>query len=190
MLVAIGPKNSLHLHFSAVKQEFFKAFECLLSLKQFEYPSFESFDWSSDENHPQHNQQPFPKPMKVKSLHLISVSSLSTKAISSIVSKFMFLKNLTVVKCNGLWSLQIKDAAQLRKLVVLDCPHLESLSFEGCSLTSFRYRGRFIPFQFEIPLNLARIVPKNFCLEDAMFDFTQGLGYNYCNNISTTPGFE
>ncbi|XVF23828.1 hypothetical protein REPUB_Repub13aG0073200 [Reevesia pubescens] len=133
------------------------------------------------EDHPLHTQQISLNASKVKSLYLVSISYPCNEAVSSMMSNFTFLKSLTVAKCNGLRSLHIKEARGLQKLVVLDCPQLESVSFQGSCLTSFQYRGRLVSFEFEVYCKDNRQFqcfwsqsPNRFLLNDAMLDFKQG----------------
>ncbi|XP_022743078.1 F-box protein At2g39490-like [Durio zibethinus] len=168
VLGAIAPNNTLSLDFSAGKQEYARPFDWLLKL-------------NLSSNHPLHTQQPSFNEIKVKSLYLVSVSYPYIEAVSSMVSNFPFLQSLTVAKCNGLRSLQIKEARRLHKLVVLDCPQLESLSFEASSLTSLHYRGRLVPYEFKAPNNYRPLLrlrsglsALKISLYDAMLDFRQG----------------
>ncbi|EOY18186.1 F-box family protein, putative [Theobroma cacao] len=176
-LAAIPPNNSLQLDFSAGKQEFPRPFDWLLKLNlapRCHWPSrWYGLGWMLEE--------PSCNTKKLKSLYLISVSYPSKEAVSSMVSSFPFLESLTIAKCNGLRSLQIKDARELLKLVVLDCPQLESVRFEGSNLTSFQYRGRLVLFESELSSNDDRPIfpnwslsPFKFQLNDAMLDFRQG----------------
>ncbi|EOY18261.1 F-box family protein, putative [Theobroma cacao] len=73
------------------------------------------------------------------------------------------------------------NAREPHKLVVLDCPQLESVRFEGSNLTSFQYRGRLVLFEFELSSNDDRPIfpnwspsPFKFQLNDAMLDFRRG----------------
>ncbi|EOY18267.1 Uncharacterized protein TCM_042859 [Theobroma cacao] len=71
---------------------------------------------------------------KIENLHLISVSCLTSKALASMVSNFLFLDSLIIAKCRGLQSLDMEDATGLRKFIVLDCPQLEHFYFGGSCL--------------------------------------------------------
>ncbi|XWS56540.1 hypothetical protein CRYUN_Cryun09bG0094000 [Craigia yunnanensis] len=183
LLVAIAPNNTLQLDFSAGKQEYARPFDWLLKLNlssDWHWQSRYSFDWILEENHPLRTQQPSFSAIKVKSLYLVSVSYSSNEAVSSMVSNFPFLQSLAIAKCKGLRSLKIKEAGKLQKLVILDCPQLESLCCEGSYLRSFRYRGRSISFEFEVssredhPRYFCSLSPHKFLLNDAMLDFRQG----------------
>lgn len=110
LAASITRNGTLRLDFSAVKQEFPMPFD--LDLK------------------PLQTQLPYSNTMKVKSLYLVSVSHLSNVAVSSLVPNLPFLESLTIAKCKGLQSLQIKEAKVLHKLVILDCPRLQSLSLK------------------------------------------------------------
>ncbi|KAA3454309.1 F-box protein isoform X2 [Gossypium australe] len=180
LVASISSNSSLKLDFSAGKQEFPIPFDLFLKLN-LAPPNRLSrrymFDWLLEENHPSQSEQPPSNTMRVKSLHLISVSHLSNMAVSSLVPKLPFLRSLTIAKCSGLQSLQIKEAKGLRKLVVLDCPHLQSLSFEGSFLKSFRYRGNLVSFRFRGKCNcfpLIRFCECGLLLDDAMIDIRQG----------------
>ncbi|KAG4201795.1 hypothetical protein ERO13_A05G300566v2 [Gossypium hirsutum] len=103
---------------------------------------------------------------------------LSNMAVSSLVRNLPFLRSLTIAKCNGLQSLQIKETQGLHKLVVLDCPQLQSLSFEGCCLNYFRYGGHLVSFRFELyrKCNSSggfHIRDRGLPQEDAMLDLRQ-----------------
>ncbi|KAK8299446.1 hypothetical protein V6Z11_D05G323900 [Gossypium hirsutum] len=81
------------------------------------------------------------------------------------------------MRVKSLHLISIKEAKGLRKLVVLDCPHLQSLSFEGSSLKSFRYRGNLVSFRFRGKCNcfpLIRFCECGLLLDDAMIDIRQG----------------
>ncbi|PPE02215.1 hypothetical protein GOBAR_DD00742 [Gossypium barbadense] len=110
LAASISRNGTLRLDFSAGKQEFPMPFD--LDLK------------------PLQTQLPYSNTMKVKSLYLVSVSHLSNVAVSSLVPNLPFLESLTIAKCEGLQSLQIKEAKVLHKLVILDCPQLQSLSLK------------------------------------------------------------
>ncbi|GMI83402.1 hypothetical protein like AT2G39490 [Hibiscus trionum] len=153
LIACVSSNGALQLDFSAGKQEHPRPFDLLLDLEQNpashnHYSHRYGFRWWREENHPWQTKQPSLNTMKVKSLYLISVSHLSNMAVSSLVPNLPFLKSLTISKCNGLQSLEIKEAKGLHKLVVLDCPHLQSLSYEGLCLKSFRYRGNLVSFRF------------------------------------------
>lgn len=75
----IAPNNKLHLHFSAIKQEFPRRFGLVLELNP---------------QNPIH--QPNPPAFFVKTLNLSSVNYLSNDIVSSIISSFRFLENLKI----------------------------------------------------------------------------------------------
>ncbi|KAG4148697.1 hypothetical protein ERO13_D05G300800v2 [Gossypium hirsutum] len=93
--------------------------------------------------------------------------------------------NTTKVK--SLHLISIKEAKALRKLVVLDCPHLQSLSFEGSNLKSFRYRGKLVSFQFRD--NSAFWGDCWFFLEDVMVDIRQGSLTQWTWDFETETSF-
>ncbi|OMO72467.1 hypothetical protein CCACVL1_17774 [Corchorus capsularis] len=162
-LVAITSNNTLVFDFSSLgEQKLSKPFDLLLSLN---LPT-------------PYYKQPSPEHIKVKSLHLKSVNSLVCEALSSFLSKkkLPFLKSLTIEKCNELQALEINKAKGLKTLIVLDCPKLESLSFNhSLYLECFRYRGRYVPFYY-----------LSVVIRDVMLDFRQGLVYNHkenCENL-------
>ncbi|MBA0596309.1 hypothetical protein Gorai_013135, partial [Gossypium raimondii] len=155
LAASISRNGTLRLDFSAGKQEFPMPFD--LDLK------------------PLQTQLPYSNTMKVKSLYLVSVSHLS---ISSLVPNLPFLESLTIAKCEGLQSLQIKEAKVLHKLVILDCPQLQSLSFEGSCLRCFRYRGKLASFRFQgyckcTTFRRICICECGLFLKDAMIDLRQ-----------------
>ncbi|KAG4148694.1 hypothetical protein ERO13_D05G300800v2 [Gossypium hirsutum] len=184
LVSSISSNGSLKLDFSASKPEFPRPFDLLLKL---DLAPPNAYWWLLEENHSLQTQQPSSNTTKVKSLHLISVSHLSNVAVSSLLPNLPFLRSLTIAKCNGLQSLQIKEAKALRKLVVLDCPHLQSLSFEGSNLKSFRYRGKLVSFQFRD--NSAFWGDCWFFLEDVMVDIRQGSLTQWTWDFETETSF-
>ncbi|MBA0721428.1 hypothetical protein Golax_008973, partial [Gossypium laxum] len=184
LVSSISSNGSLKLDFSASKPEFPRPFDLLLKL---DLATPNAYWWLLEENHSLQTQQPSSNTTKVKSLHLISVSHLSNVAVSSLLPNLPFLRSLTIAKCNGLQSLQIKEAKALRKLVVLDCPHLQSLSFEGSNLKSFRYRGKLVSFQFRD--NSAFWGDCWFFLEDVMVDIRQGSLTQWTWDFETETSF-
>ncbi|MFQ6640437.1 hypothetical protein Gotur_016821 [Gossypium turneri] len=184
LVASISSKGALQLDFSAGKQELPRPFDLFLKLNLTSANHLSRrymwFDWGRlEENHPLQTHQPSSNIMKVKSLYLISVSQLSSMAVSSLVPNLPFLQSLTIAKCNGLQSLQIKEAKGLHKLVVLDCPRLQSLSFEGCCLECFRYRGHLVSFRFQLYCKCnssGGFYIRDYGLhqEDAMLDLRQG----------------
>ncbi|KAK8579650.1 hypothetical protein V6N12_069964 [Hibiscus sabdariffa] len=178
LIACVSSNGALQLDFSAGKQQLPRPFDLLLELNLVS-PHRYGYPWRREENHPLQTKQPSLNTVKVKSLYLISVSHLSNMAVSSLVPNMPFLESLTISKCNGLQSLEVKQAKGLGKLVVLDCPHLQSLSFEGSRLKSFRYRGNLVSFRFRVPCsyNCVALFSKYAygpVAEDAMVDFRQG----------------
>ncbi|EOY18258.1 F-box family protein, putative [Theobroma cacao] len=159
--VAIAPNNTLRLDFSAGEEEF-------------PWP----IDWFSGLCLLQPTHQPSSYTLEIEALDLISLGHLSSKAVSSMVSNFPFLKSLTIAKCNGLQSLDIQGARRLQKLTVFDCLQLQSLHFEGLDLSSVQFRGRLVSFQFAHRPWIFHTFTCEFRLEDAMLDFRQGPGHN------------
>ncbi|MBA0577382.1 hypothetical protein Golob_024320, partial [Gossypium lobatum] len=107
LVSSISSNGSLKLDFSASKPEFPRPFDLLLKL---DLATPNAYWWLLEENHSLQTQQPSSNTTKVKSLHLISVSHLSNVAVSSLLPNLPFLRSLTIAKCNGLRSLQIKEA--------------------------------------------------------------------------------
>ncbi|KAK8643665.1 hypothetical protein V6N13_012948 [Hibiscus sabdariffa] len=124
-------------------------------------------------------QKPSSLSVKVKTLHLKSVSSTFSRAVSSMMTNFKFLESLTVENCHGLRSLKLDAGAnsRLKRLTILDCQQLESLHLDVYGLQSLRFRGKLLSFQRSYA-NSAwfRDWPwfDGFNLEDAMLDFRQG----------------
>ncbi|KAL1101830.1 hypothetical protein V6Z11_D05G323400 [Gossypium hirsutum] len=150
LAASITRNGTLRLDFSAGKQEFPMPFD--LDLK------------------PLQTQLPYSNTMKVKSLYLVSVSHLSNVAVSSLVPNLPFLESLTIAKCKGLQSLQIKEAKVLHKL------------FEGSCLRCFRYRGKLASFRFQgyckcTTFRRICICECGLFLKDAMIDLRQVLTY-------------
>ncbi|MBA0566693.1 hypothetical protein Golob_011487 [Gossypium lobatum] len=174
LAASISRNGTLRLDFSAGKQEFPMPFD--LDLK------------------PLQTQLPYSNTMKVKSLYLVSVSHLSNVAVSSLVPNLPFLESLTIAKCKGLQSLQIKEAKVLHKLVVLDCPQLQSLSFEGSCLRCFRCRGKLSSFRFHGYCKCATFHRICICecglfLKDAMIDLRQGSLTEGTWDFEKPPGY-
>ncbi|KAK8579649.1 hypothetical protein V6N12_069963 [Hibiscus sabdariffa] len=170
LFACISSIGALQLDFSAGKQQLPTPFDLLLELNITSPNSRSLFGfrgWTAGN-----------LKMELKSLYLISLSHLSNMAVSSLVPNLPFLKNLIISKCNGLQSLEIKKGHGLCKLVVLDCPHLQSLSFEGFNLKSFRYRGNLVSFHFidshTYHYGLFGMYALKLFTEDAMVDLRQG----------------
>ncbi|XP_039061151.1 uncharacterized protein LOC120205309 [Hibiscus syriacus] len=145
------PDKALHLDFSNVKHEF---------------PWL--FYWSLVYH------APSPLSVKVKTLHLKSVSFTFSGAVSftfsgavsSIMTKFKFLESLTIENCHGLRSLKI-HARPNSRFKKLDAYFLQSLRFQG-KFPSFQ-RGCVISSPWFWPLFDHEIYPV-----DVMLDFSQG----------------
>ncbi|XVF75386.1 hypothetical protein PTKIN_Ptkin13bG0184200 [Pterospermum kingtungense] len=179
LLVAVAPKGILHLDFSAGKQSP-RQFRLSLGRKREIYC----------------HQPSLYITFILRSLHLVSVSYVSTEMVSCLLSNIPFLESLTIAKCCGLQTIQLEGNSKLQKLTVLDCLQLESIQVHfnsQFSLYSFRCRGRVVSFKCynEDPLYYWYNSPVNddcspFDLEDAMLDFRQGPGYCGIN----IPGFK
>lgn len=117
----IAPNNKLHLHFSAIKQEFPRRFGLVLELNP---------------QNPIH--QPNPPAFFVKTLNLSSVNYLSNDIVSSIISSFRFLENLKISGCNGLRTLYIDSNTKLLELTIFDCLHLKSVCIKSPKLRTLR----------------------------------------------------
>ncbi|XWS66042.1 hypothetical protein CRYUN_Cryun05aG0166300 [Craigia yunnanensis] len=186
--VAGGHDKALHLDFSNVNHEFPWRFDWLLKINGPIYDWFDFWWLDLDRNRQIHTHQPSPFPFKIGTLHLVSVSYLSSGSISSMISNFKFLESLAIEKCNGLRSLQIEDGhSGLKKLTILDCQQLESLHLKGHYLKSLRYRGKLLSFKcggrglFSIWTRY-----NAFNLVDAMLDFRQGPA----NSKTSSSGFK
>ncbi|XP_021296180.1 F-box protein At2g39490-like [Herrania umbratica] len=187
--VAIEPDKKLHLDFSKVKHEFPWQFDWLLEIN---FPTYDDihFVWWFARIRKMHTLQSLLSTFKLKTLHLISVTYLTSEAVSSMTKNIKYLESLTIEKCNGLRSLQIKaSGSELKKLTILDCQQLQFLHVEGYSIRSFRYRGRLLSLQWGASLGSYWPEYKghlNFNLEDAMLDCRQGPA---CTNINSC-GFD
>ncbi|KAK8480771.1 hypothetical protein V6N13_121460 [Hibiscus sabdariffa] len=164
--VTAEPDKALHLDFSNVKHEFPWRFDWFLDISGLSYRTW-------------FYQKPSSLSVKVKTLHLKSVSSTFSRAVSSMVTNFKFLESLTVENCQGLRSLKLDAGAnsRLKRLTILDCQQLESLHLDVYSLQSFRFRGKLLSFQRSYANSpWSRDWPWfcGFHLEDAMLDFRQG----------------
>ncbi|MBA0837686.1 hypothetical protein Goarm_009823, partial [Gossypium armourianum] len=125
LFVSITPNRTLHLDFSPAEQEFPASFDWLLPLR---LPSAYKPDEMIMKLNPPLSLY---AQIKIKTLYLVSVSHLSSKAVTCLVSNLPFLESLIIEKCNGVQSLVVQDAGVLQKLFVLDCPQLRTLSFQG-----------------------------------------------------------
>ncbi|XVF75390.1 hypothetical protein PTKIN_Ptkin13bG0184600 [Pterospermum kingtungense] len=186
--VAGEPDKALHLDFSNMKREFPRRFNWSLELNDPSYDDWFDIYWRSylNPNRQILTHQPSPILHKIKALHLVSVSYLSSEAISSMMSNSKFLQSLAIEKCNGLRSLQIESG--LEKLRILDCQQLESLHLKCNKLQSLRYRGKLLSFKgsSRVSVFFWAYNCKAFSLQDAMLDFRQGPA---CSNISSC-GFQ
>ncbi|KAG2730155.1 hypothetical protein I3760_01G279700 [Carya illinoinensis] len=151
LLATIAANNKLYMDFSAGKQGFSK-----------------QFGWQLELNRQNLTYQPSSSTAAtfVKTLHLKSVSSLTSEAVSSMVSNFQFLENLKIIECDGLEALEIDAGSKLSSLTILDCPQLKSLHMRSSKLRSFKYRG-LLPWLWP---------EDHFNLKHAMLDFRQGPG--------------
>ncbi|MBA0808960.1 hypothetical protein Gohar_024657 [Gossypium harknessii] len=119
-----------HLDFSPAEQEFPASFDWLLPLR---LPSAYKPDEMIMKLNPPLSLY---AQIKIKTLYLVSVSHLSSKAVTCLVSNLPFLESLIIEKCNGVQSLVVQDAGVLQKLIVLDCPQLRTLSFQETKYAS------------------------------------------------------
>lgn len=157
LLATIGLKNKLHLDFSNGENLEFSR----------------EFKWNLLFNGTPISQAPT-STFFVKTLNLTSVSNLTNAIVSSLISNFQFLENLTIANCRGLTSLHIDVVSRLLSLTVLDCPQLAFLNIEAYELKSLRYRGLLCFFHLSGVLYL----------EDAMLDFREGPWSKYFNYLN------
>ena len=101
----------------------------------------------------------------IRTIHLISVTNLTSGAVSSTISKFQSLENLIIKGCPGLHSLHIDASDRFSHLMIFNCLHLKFLRINASNLDKFRFRGLFPKFTCASSL----------CLKDAMLDFEGGL---------------
>ncbi|KAG8493228.1 hypothetical protein CXB51_010556 [Gossypium anomalum] len=156
-VASISSKDALQLDFSDDKQKLPRPFDLFLkpnlAWTNHLSPPYMWFDWwRHEENHPLQTQQTSSNTKKIKSLYLISVSQLSNMAVSSL----------------------IKETQGLHKLVVLDCPHLQSLSFE---VFQIQRPLSFLSFELYRKCNSSggfHIRDCGLYQEDAMLDLRQG----------------
>ncbi|MFQ6640443.1 hypothetical protein Gotur_015750 [Gossypium turneri] len=100
-----------HLDFSPAEQEFPASFDWLLPLR---LPSAYKPDEMIMKLNPPLSLY---AQIKIKTLYLVSVSHLSSKAVTCLVSNLPFLESLIIEKCNGVQSLVVQDAGVLQKLI-------------------------------------------------------------------------
>ncbi|XVE99513.1 hypothetical protein REPUB_Repub03eG0205400 [Reevesia pubescens] len=181
LVATIEPNKKLHLDFSNVKHEFPWQFDLLLEIN---FPTYDdqNFAWYFSQIRKMNTLQSSMSTFNLKTLHLISVSYLTSEAVSSMTKNIKFLESLTIEKCNGLRFLHIQTSGSgLKKLTILDCQQLESLHVKSYNMESFRYRGRLVSLQWGEPLGMYWPEFKDyldFKLEDAMLDCRQGPAYN------------
>ncbi|KAJ8758687.1 hypothetical protein K2173_000408 [Erythroxylum novogranatense] len=159
VLAIVGPNNKLHLCFSTEKRECPIPFGLQLR-----------FDHQNLAN------QPSCSTLYIKSLHLVSVSNLTSEIVSVLLLNFQYLETLKITACNSLQTLSICSEKKLVNLSVFDCPDLKFIHIRSCKLKTFRYRGVMPLFWPQNHFNLA----------DAMLDCREGPSDNsllYVKNI-------
>ena len=158
LLAAIVANEILHLDFSKGMDEFSGEFGWHFETDNHSHwPGFSSLSKHS-----------FPPYIFVKTLHLISVTCLTSEAVSSMVSKCLFLESLTIKECPGLQTLLIHTGHNFHHLTVFNCLQLMSLYIKAPGLQKFRYGGLLPRFKYE----------SSSCLKDAMLDFRGGPSYD------------
>ncbi|KAL6326804.1 hypothetical protein AAG906_010981 [Vitis piasezkii] len=158
LLATIVANEILHLDFSKGMDEFPGEFGWHFETDNHSHwPGFSSLSKHS-----------FPPYIFVKTLHLISVTCLTSEAVSSMVSKCLFLESLTIKECPGLQTLLIHTGHNFHHLTVFNCLQLMSLHIKAPGLQKFRYGGLLPRFKYE----------SSSCLKDAMLDFRGGPSYD------------
>ena len=131
LLATIVANEILHMDFSKGMDEFPGEFGWHFETDNHSYwPGFSSLSKHS-----------FPPYIFFKTLHLISVTCLTSEAVSSMVSKCLFLESLTIKECPGLQTLLIHTGHNFHQLTVLNCLQLMSLHIKAPDLQKFQYSG-------------------------------------------------
>ena len=131
LLATIVANEILHMDFSKGMDEFPGEFGWHFETDNHSYwPGFSSLSKHS-----------FPPYIFFKTLHLISVTCLTSEAVSSMVSKRLFLESLTIKECPGLQTLLIHTGHNFHHLTVLNCLQLMSLHIKAPDLQKFQYSG-------------------------------------------------
>lgn len=113
--------------------------------------------------------------LSIKVLRLTSVSSLTNKTVSSLISRFIHLESLEIVECKGLQSPSVEAGSKPWSLTVLHCPRLDEVHVFSYKLQTFQFRGW-------LPWFWIKYVPY---LEDVMLDFREGPAHYLfsCENL-------
>ena len=158
LLATMMPNGTLHLDFYSKRNESPIDFELLwTSASYYILPFYDAFFSAvSAFNY-------------VRSLHLIAVTNLTSEAVSSMLSQFEFLDNLTIKECHGLHSLTIDIRFAFSNLMIFDCLQLKSLHIKSNQIYKFWFRGLLPSFIYESYRDM----------EDAMLDFRGGPGYDH-----------
>ncbi|XAR66326.1 hypothetical protein NMG60_11012515, partial [Bertholletia excelsa] len=107
----------------------------------------ESFDWQL---HCQNisNEPTSSHGFSVRALQVKSVSKLTEKPVSSLISNFQLLESLSISECRGLQSLRILIKSKFRSLIISDCPMLNDIFIVACNLQTLRFQGLLPQFSF------------------------------------------
>lgn len=123
LLVTIAPHGTLHLDFYTDMNE-----------------SLGEIGWRM-------KTEPFSTPLPhgpsnfISSLHLISVTDLTSETVSSLLSKFQLLQSLIIKDCSGLHSLHIDANHCLSELTISNCFQPTSLHIKAFRINNLCIRG-------------------------------------------------
>ena len=161
LLATIIPNGTLHLDFHSQKYE--------------SPTSPYYFRWEQIQvhlNHPHFSTvSPF---MFIRCLHLIAVTSLTSEAVSSMLSEFHFLDSMIIRECHGLRALRIRTHYHFLKLIIFNCLQLKCVYISSDQIYKFWYRGLLPRFIYESCRDTHSLG-----LADAMLDFRGGPSYHH-----------
>nr|XP_043614068.1 F-box protein At2g39490 [Erigeron canadensis] len=127
---SIGVNMKLHLDFSKGNQGWEKKFWWDIVLNTMDLAPSSSYS------------------LCIKTLKLTSINYICCEFVSSLISKFRYVENLFIEKCNGLRALRIEGLAKLVRLSVENCVDLKSVYVDALELTSLRNYGFLCWFWF------------------------------------------
>ncbi|XP_022897240.1 F-box protein At2g39490 isoform X2 [Olea europaea var. sylvestris] len=142
-ICAKGSHGEFHLDFSVQKKKVPYNFDLILE------PEFSSFS-------------------SIRKLHLRSVSHFVGNLVVDLFAGCQFLETLSLEKCVGLQNINIRSHYSLKKLVIVDCPNIISITLSAPNLESFSYQG------------VLSIIQLNYIqhLVDFTLNLRDGLGHN------------
>ncbi|CAI9780138.1 unnamed protein product [Fraxinus pennsylvanica] len=104
----------------------------------------------------------------IRRLYLRSVSHFVGNLVVDLFAGFQFLETLNLEKCVGLQNIDIRSHDYLKKLVIVDCPNIISITLSAPNLESFSYQGVLSTIQLNYIQHLV----------DFTLNLRDGLGHN------------